>query len=207
MGKAQPLSKSWTRCWPALLAHVPGVRTQLSLPPAGRWQAVLWAPGARGGAALRSLGSRCECRGGLPGPGTGLSSAPSLHALLLCDPLGARPRLGHLPRCPAISKLVVHQNHHCSLETRTPGPRPPVLLHRPELGPWAPADVTSPAGPAVPAPTLGPGSAPGPRRRIRCPHGDSTVGSLPSRLPQDLRGPRGRVERTCPPWGDRSRET
>lgn len=26
------------------------------------------------------------------------------------------------------------------------------------------------------------------------------MGSLPAWLPQDLRGPQGRVERTCPPW-------
>ena len=78
-------------------------------------------------------------------------------------------------------------------------PGPTVLLHRPKVGPGR-LQVTSPAGPAVPAPTLGPGSAPGPRRGIHGPCGGSAVGSLPARLPQDLRGPWGRVERTCPPW-------
>lgn len=78
-------------------------------------------------------------------------------------------------------------------------PGPTVLLHRPKVGPGR-LQVKRPAGPVVPAPTLGPGSAPGPRRGIHGPCGGSAVGSLPAWLPQDLRGPQGRVERTCPPW-------
>lgn len=67
VGKAEPLSKSWTRCWLASLAHVPGVRMQPSLLPAGRWLVVLWELGGRGDTALGGALGAGVSEGGAPG--------------------------------------------------------------------------------------------------------------------------------------------
>ena len=143
--------------------------------------------------------------GGLPGPGTGLSSAPSLHVLLLCDPPGARPRLGHLPRCLAISKLVVHQNRHGSLETRTPGPRPHCAASQAQGRTWTPAGNKSRRS-SGPSPYAWPRFCPRSKERHPWPMWRQRRGFTPCPAPTGSTRALGQSGEDMPALGDRSWE-
>ena len=67
----------------------------------------------------------CVKRAGSRGEGQTCSQhLPCMSSFFMTCQVGVRPGLGGLPRCLAVSNLVVRQNHHSFLETQTPGAQP-----------------------------------------------------------------------------------
>ena len=87
---------------------------------------VLGAREGGGDTAVSRPGAQvCVKRAGSRGEGQTCSQhLPCMSSFFMTCQVGVRPGLGGLPRCLAVSNLVVRQNHHSFLETQTPGAQP-----------------------------------------------------------------------------------